>query len=85
MIKNLYFKFLLIVPLSLLSCGETSEMVNDGHQNNVQENNYTSPYMGEWVGTYSGDAVSGTLILKVSKSGSVEVTRTGNGTMREVY
>ncbi|MBB6371851.1 hypothetical protein [Chryseobacterium shigense] len=84
MIKNLYFKFLLTVLLSLFSCTETGDIIDNGYQNNAQEN-YTSPYMGKWVGTYSGNAIDGTLILNVSKSGSIEVKRGGNGTMDEVY
>lgn len=77
MIKNCYFKFLLIVPLLLLSsCRETED-------HNPDEN-YVSPYMGKWVGTYSGE-LNGTLILNVSKSGSMEVTRTVNNNVEEVY
>lgn len=81
MIKNCYFKFLLIVPLLLLS--SCSEIADNIHQNNVQDN-YVSPYMGKWMGTYSSNEVSGTLILNVSKSGSVEVTRIADGN-EEVY
>lgn len=86
MIKNLYFKFLLILSVSLMSCSEalTDEIINTIHENNAQEN-YTSPFMGKWVGTYSGDAISGTLILNVSKSGSIEVTRAENGAVAEVH
>ncbi|MCT2562933.1 hypothetical protein [Chryseobacterium herbae] len=81
MIKNQYFKLLIIAPLFLLS--SCSEIVDNVHQNNEQEN-YVSPYMGKWVGTYSGE-VSGTLILNISKSGSMEVTRTVNNNVEEVY
>ncbi|WP_223608766.1 hypothetical protein [Chryseobacterium sp. OSA05B] len=77
MIKNCYFKFLLIVPLLMLSsCRETED-------HNADEN-YVSPHMGKWVGTYSGD-LNGTLIMNVSKSGSIEVTRTVNNKVEEVY
>lgn len=83
--KNIYSKLLLILLLSVLSCAEaTDEIINNIHQNNAQEN-YTSPFIGKWVGTYSGDAISGTLILNVSKSGSIEVTRAENGAVGEVY
>lgn len=84
MIRKLYFLFLIIVPLSLLSCIDADEIVNNIDQHNAEEN-YTSPYMGKWVGTYSGDAINGTLILNVSKSGSIEVTRAENGSTGEVY
>ena len=84
MIRKLYFLFLIIIPLSLLSCIDADEIVNNIDQHNAEEN-YTSPYMGKWVGTYSGDAINGTLILNVSKSGSIEVTRAENGSTGEVY
>lgn len=78
--NNRYFKFLIIAPLFLLfSC---SEIVDNIDKNRADEN-YVSPYMGKWVGAYSGE-VSGTLILNVSKSGSVEVTRAA-GDVTEVY
>lgn len=39
------------------------------------QNQYTSPFQGVWQGAYSGGS-SGSITLKVSKSGSVEVIRT---------
>jgi len=81
MIKNYYFKFLMIASLFLLS--SCSEIIDNVHQNQEQEN-YVSPYMGKWVGTYSGE-VSGTLIMNVTKSGGMEVTRTVNSNVEEVY
>ncbi|KUG10980.1 hypothetical protein BEI02_18610 [Elizabethkingia sp. HvH-WGS333] len=40
--------------------------------------NYTSPYMGTYVGELSGN-VTGALIINIKKSGSVEVTKTFSG------
>ena len=38
--------------------------------------NYTSPYMGVYVGRLSSPQVSGTLVIDVKKGGSVEITKT---------
>lgn|GEM_PF-2308527 len=43
MVKKLYFLFSIIVPLSLLSCIDADEIVNNIDQHNAEEN-YTSPY-----------------------------------------
>ncbi|SIS34909.1 hypothetical protein SAMN05421639_103114 [Chryseobacterium shigense] len=66
--------------LFLASC---SEIVDNIDRKNEQEN-YVSPYAGKWIGTYTGE-VSGNLILNVSKSGSIEVTRIVNANVEETY
>lgn len=85
MINNWYFKFLIITPLFILfSCSEIEDRIPQNYNRNNTHDNYVSPYVGSWVGTYSGE-VSGTLILNVSNTGSVEVIRTLNGKVEEVY
>ncbi|NML70308.1 hypothetical protein HHL23_10910 [Chryseobacterium sp. RP-3-3] len=81
MIKNYWLKFLIIVPLLFLaSCSE----IIDNIDRQKEQENYVSPYMGKWIGTFTGE-VSGDLILNVSKSGSIEVTRIVNTNVEEVY
>lgn len=81
MIKSHYLKLLIITPLLFLSsCSE----IQDNLDRKREQENYVSPYMGKWTGTYTGE-ISGTLILNVSKSGSIEVTRIVNSNVEEVY
>ncbi|KMQ66084.1 hypothetical protein ACM46_00520 [Chryseobacterium angstadtii] len=83
MIKNQYFKLFILTPLFLLS--SCISEISDNIERNKAEENYVSPYMGKWVGTFSGDHISGTLILNVSKSGSMEVIRVANNNVDETY
>ena len=46
--------------------------------------NYTSPYMGTYVGELS-ENVTGALIINIKKSGSVEVTKTFQETVKLFY
>lgn len=68
--KKVFFIRLFVISFFLLSC---QEIIDDQYRKK-QLANYTSPYMGRWVGTYSGDS-SGTLIFNVAKSGSTEIIR----------
>lgn len=72
---------LLIFPLLLLvfSCEHLDEI-----ERNKQQENSTSPYMGKWSGSYSGDQ-SGTLILNVGKSGYIEGIKTSQGQQETFY
>lgn len=81
MIKSHYLKLLIITPLLFLSsCSE----IEDNLDRKREQENYVSPYMGKWTGTYTGE-ISGTLILNVSKNGSIEVTRIVDSNVEEVY
>jgi len=60
---------LLILSCSFISC---DQIIDNYYEQQAQEN-YTSPYMGKWVGTYTGQG-NGNLIISVAKSGSI----TGN-------
>ncbi|MCW3162798.1 hypothetical protein [Chryseobacterium oryctis] len=64
MVKNIKFLTLIVILISLISCVQ-----------NREEDNYVTPYKGTWTGNYSGDQI-GTLIMKVSEKGTVEVKRT---------
>lgn len=61
-----------------------STHVLDEIERDKNEENYTSPYMGKWSGSYSGDQ-SGTLILNVTKSGSIEGTKVSQGHQETFY
>ncbi|ANF49205.1 hypothetical protein A0O34_00930 [Chryseobacterium glaciei] len=79
---KLKIKYLLIIfpLLTVLSC----QHVLDEVERDKQEENYTSPYMGKWSGSYSGDQ-SGTLILNVNKSGTIEGTKISQGHQETFY
>ncbi|AZA54386.1 hypothetical protein [Chryseobacterium sp. G0201] len=61
-----------------------SQHVLDEIERDKNEENYTSPYMGKWSGSYSGD-LSGTLVLNVTKSGSIEGTKVSQGHQETFY
>lgn len=61
--------FFASIFLSLFSC---QQILDARYEEEIREN-YTSPYMGKWVGTYSGQG-SGNLIINVAKSGSISGT-----------
>ena len=90
--KLFYSIFLLMI---LFSC----ERMIDNYWKEQERKNYTSPYMGTWTGTYTGDE-RGTFTLEVGKSGYMKrVTRTSgtfyeeqsmgcvlhDGTLQQVY
>lgn len=79
---KLRIKYLLLIfpLLSVFSC----EHVLDEMERNKNEKNYTSPYMGKWSGTYTGDE-SGTLVLNVKKGGSIEGVKTSQGQQETFY
>ncbi|MDQ1096746.1 MULTISPECIES: hypothetical protein [Chryseobacterium] len=60
------------------------EQIIDNMQLKKEQEAQTSAYMGRWVGNYSGDE-SGSLILDIKKSGSVEVIRSSNGVEDRYY
>lgn len=71
---------LLVFPLLMIySCEHLDEI-----ERNKQQENSTSPYMGKWSGSYSGDQ-SGTLILNVGKSGTIEGIKTSQGQQETFY
>jgi hypothetical protein len=76
------FRFILtgFVILSLISC----ENILDDAQRKKEQENYTTPFMGKWSGNYTGEQ-NGTLFLNVSKSGSIEVTRSSGGSQEVFY
>lgn len=60
------------------------EQILDDMQLKKEQQAQTSAYMGRWSGSYSGDE-SGTLVLDIKKSGSVEVIRSSNGVEDRYY
>ncbi|KFC21206.1 hypothetical protein [Epilithonimonas lactis] len=65
-------KTLLPFFITLLFLTSCDRIIDNYYEQQAQEN-YTSPYMGKWVGNYTGQG-NGTLIISVAKSGSI----TGN-------
>ncbi|KPH13145.1 hypothetical protein [Chryseobacterium sp. ERMR1:04] len=78
---KLRIKYLLLIfPLLMVfSCEHLDEI-----ERNKQQENSTSPYMGKWSGSYSGDQ-SGTLILNVGKSGYIEGIKNSQGQQETFY
>lgn len=68
LIVKQYFPIYLLVALSftVISCGR----IIDGYLEEKAKERYTSPFMGKWVGTYTGDE-SGSLSITVAKSGQI--------------
>ncbi|WP_313003919.1 hypothetical protein [Chryseobacterium gleum] len=78
--KNIrLFLLLFLISGVLFSC----EDILENKRLKEEQDNQTSPYMGRWVGTYTGSE-NGNLVLDIKKSGSVEVIRTINNT-QDVY
>ncbi|GAB0157477.1 hypothetical protein CHRYSEOSP005_27540 [Chryseobacterium sp. Alg-005] len=74
------FKYLAFVLLiGLTSCSHIIDEIDRDRE----EENYTTPYMGKWQGSYTGDE-NGTLTMNVNKSGSIEVIRT-SGSFQETF
>ena len=61
--------FFAVTLLFLSSC----QRILDEHYEREMESNYTSPYIGKWVGTYNGEE-NGTLIINVAKNGRISGT-----------
>ena len=61
--------FLIIFSFIFISC----EQVIDNYWENKERENYTSPYIGIWIGTYSGNE-NGIIKIEVLKSGTCNVT-----------
>ncbi|MCJ8498453.1 hypothetical protein MVI27_09285 [Chryseobacterium salipaludis] len=82
--KKLFKIYLLLLTgWALWSCDFLSSRFDLEKEKQAQEN-YQSPYMGKWTGTYTGDG-AGTLVFNVFKSGNVEVTRTAGGSTDLFY
>ncbi|MCD9853487.1 hypothetical protein LUD75_02130 [Epilithonimonas sp. JDS] len=60
---------LLIMFCAFISC----DRITDNYYEHQAQENYTSPYMGKWVGSYTGQG-SGNITLSVSKSGNITGT-----------
>lgn len=74
------FAFSFFIFFLLYSC---QQIVDNGFDRE-QEANYTSPYMGKWVGTYQGQE-SGNITINVSKSGSIFGTYGQNSELAVSY
>ncbi|WP_260256897.1 hypothetical protein [Elizabethkingia miricola] len=70
MLIKIKFSPIVLILLMFLSC--------DSMREREAIKNYTSPYMGTYVGGLSGN-VTGTLTINIKKSGSVEITKTVSG------
>lgn len=69
--KNLRIKILfLFVAMSLQSCEQIIDQINE---NNQEQNSFT-PLRGKYTGTYTGE-LGGTLVINVGDKGTVEITR----------
>ena len=72
MMKNRLFYGIFLLMI-LFSC----ERMIDNYWKEQERKNYTSPYMGTWTGTYTGDE-RGTFTLEVSKSGYMKNEKNSN-------
>ncbi len=70
LIKIEFSSVIILASLMFLSC--------DSMREREAIKNYTSPYMGTYVGELSGN-VTGALTINIKKSGSVEVTKAVSG------
>ncbi len=70
-----------ILSLLILSCTFIScDRISDNYWDQKDQENYTSRYMGKWVGSYTGQG-NGNLIISVSKSGNITGTYGPNNDM----
>ncbi len=68
---RLFHQLLILFTLfTLCSC----QQIIDNYWERKEEENYTSPFKGKYIGSYNGDEI-GTLVLEVDKKGYVTVTR----------
>lgn len=63
-------KIKITLTLALLLAFTSCDQISDNYWEKKEQENHTSPFMGKWVGTYSGAQV-GTLTIEVSKSGNI--------------
>lgn len=77
-----YIKVFLFCVFTLAISG-SCENILDNVRSKEEQQAQTSPYMGRWIGSYSGDE-NGSLVLDIKKSGSVEVSRSSGG-MQDTY
>jgi hypothetical protein len=70
-----------LLSLFILSCAFIScDRIIDNYYEHQAQENCTSPFMGKWVGSYTGQG-NGNLILSVSKSGNITGTYGANNEM----
>ena len=73
--------FLIIFSFIFISC----EQVIDNYWENKERENYTSPYIGIWIGTYAGNEI-GIIKIEVLKSGTCNVTLSDfNYNIKEIF
>jgi len=63
-------KIKITLTLALLLTFTSCDQISDNYWEKKEQENHTSPFMGKWVGTYSGAQV-GTLTIEISKSGNI--------------
>ncbi|WP_294205132.1 hypothetical protein [uncultured Chryseobacterium sp.] len=78
-----HLKLLFVSALTAMIFNSCEQILDD-MQLKKEQQAQTSAYMGRWSGSYSGDE-SGTLVLDIKKSGSVEVIRSSNGVEDRYY
>jgi len=74
------FFLILFAATSLFSCQE----ILDNQRERDEQENYTSPYKGTWIGNYTGQE-NGTLTLIVAKNGYTEVIKTSQFSDSETF
>ncbi|QGN21432.1 hypothetical protein [Elizabethkingia anophelis] len=72
--RNFKIIFTVFSLFMFVSCDQIIDFYNERSKDEVAKK-YTSPYMGVYVGSFSG-RMSGDLVLSVSKDGYVRGTRT---------
>lgn len=82
LLKMKYIKILLLFVV-VSSVSSSCEHVLEDVRLKEEQAAQTSPYMGRWIGSYSGSE-NGSLILDIKKSGSVEIIRSGSAT-QDIY
>ncbi|MBB4805216.1 hypothetical protein HNP38_000488 [Chryseobacterium defluvii] len=78
MIKSVK-SLIILASFTLFSC----DHIIDEIDREREEESYTTPYMGKWTGNFNGDQ-SGTLVLNVGKSGTIEGVRV-SGSFQETF
>lgn len=71
---------ILFVTFTLNSC----QQILDNYWERKEEENYTSPFKGKYVGSYNGDE-TGMIVLEVDKMGYVTVTKNSSLGVNEIF
>ena len=74
----------IILFISILIVLNSCQQIIDNYLENQQQENYTNPYKGKYIGTISGN-LNGGITFEVVKSGSVTITRTIDGKSETFY